>query len=96
MKIIYSHLKNIQSLIAKKHNFTFLSTKSSREYRLMFLTNLVTILIKGHSAVDSEHFSTPLALAQFLKGRKLCDGKLYRMSEKTPCFLMEEITPVRN
>jgi hypothetical protein len=48
--------ENIQSLIAK-HNFTILSTKPPDEYRLMFLTNLVTILIKGHSAVDSEHFS---------------------------------------
>jgi deoxyribodipyrimidine photolyase-related protein len=92
MKIIYSHLKNIQSLIAK-HNFTHFEYQLPDEYRVdVVLTNLCNSISIAHSAVDSEHFSPRVELAS-LKGRKLCDGKLYRMLRKKHHVLMEEIIP---
>jgi deoxyribodipyrimidine photolyase-related protein len=78
---INSHLKNIQSLIAK-HNFTHFEYQLD-EYRVdVVLTNLCNSISIAHSAVDSEHFS-PRELAQFFEGKKtFVMENFYRMLGK--------------
>jgi deoxyribodipyrimidine photolyase-related protein len=69
MKIIYSHLKNIQSLIAK-HNFTHFEYQLPDEYRVdVVLTNLCNS-ISAFSSRFGTFFTSRVELAQFFEGKK--------------------------